>query len=759
MGVRYRSIRFRVLAVLVIPVLSLVGVYAFAAGPSGGGAVRLARAARITALIGVPGATVAGQLAGEGLVAASYLAAPAAGSLGALRRQEASTDRAVRRYQAAVRSAAVASDGSAAEQRAVTAAARGLARLPAVRAGIGARRISGVSAAAFYNSLAVAGFRVYDGPARQAAGVALATGDLDVAGLGEADQLVLQETGLLTGSVAAGSLTAAGRAEFTGLAGARRFLAAQALAGLRTPDRGRYGTFLGPRSASLTSAENVVISGPRARGRPAVSPPAWNAAAGGYARGLAAARQEAANEIAAQAQDQARATYRRLALTGSLGLLAILASLAVSLMTARRVTGQLAELRQSALELASDRLPGVMRRLRQGEHIDLAAEVPALQPGDDEIGQVRQAFEMVGRAAIETAASEARLRQGASGVFRNLARRSQALLHRQLTLLDDLERRAAGPGELENLFRIDHLATRMRRQAESLIILSGELPGRGWRDPVPLVDVLRAAQAEVEGFTRIQVVEHTRAALAGEAVADVIHLVAELAENAIAFSPPDTPVRILGDVVDRRFAIEIEDRGPGLPDERLAEINRDLARPAEPGLPGSDRIGLFIAGQLAQRHEIKITLRHSSFGGTSAVILIPQDLIVPETADPSDAPPAGNSGLPVRRASRDASPSKEAGPSGAESPQRHAPAEPAEPVAPADPDQIDLPVRVRQASIAPQLRGAADARLAPDASAGPASPEAARSTMAAMQQGWERGRADSADSGGPDRADQSNSDR
>ena len=174
--------------------------------------------------------------------------------------------------------------------------------------------------------------------------------------------------------------------------------------------------------------------------------------------------------------------------------------------------------------------------------MDVPADAPALPSSSVEIAQVEEAFSAVQRTAVEAAVGQARLRQGISDIFRNLARRSQSLLHRQLTLLDGMERRTNDPDELEDLFRIDHLTTRMRRHAESLIILSGDAPARGWRRPVPFVDVLRAAVAEVEDYTRIKVTADTGAALSGPAVADVIHMIAELAENAVTFSPPNTPV-------------------------------------------------------------------------------------------------------------------------------------------------------------------------------------------------------------------------
>jgi hypothetical protein len=236
------------------------------------------------------------------------------------------------------------------------------------------------------------------------------------------------------------------------------------------------------------------------------------------------------------------------------------------------------------------------------------------------------------------------------------------LLHRQLRLLDGMERRASEPEELEDLFRIDHLTTRMRRHAEGLIILSGEAAGRTWWHPVPLMDVLRAAVAEVEDYTRIRVEARTRAALSGTAVADVIHLIAELAENATVFSPPNTPVKITGDVVGRGFAVEIEDRGLGITDERLLEINRNLEDPPAFDLSGSDRLGLFIAGRLAKRHDIKITLRPSVYGGTQAIVIIPMGLVVDEDAY-ENVPAIGGEGRGISLGGRHAA-LTEGGPDG-----------------------------------------------------------------------------------------------
>jgi K+-sensing histidine kinase KdpD len=188
----------------------------------------------------------------------------------------------------------------------------------------------------------------------------------------------------------------------------------------------------------------------------------------------------------------------------------------------------------------------------------------------------------------------------------------------------------------------------MRRHAEGLIILSGESSGRSWREPVPFIDVVRAAVAEVEDYTRVDVEFQVRTALVGRAVADVIHLLAELIENATAFSPPATRVTVLGHLVGRGFAVEVQDLGFGIPEGELEEINRDLANPPDFDLSRSDRLGLFIAGRLAARHGIAVTLKQAAYGGVIAVVVVPGQLVVIDGAELR--PTAGGEGLPQRAA-------------------------------------------------------------------------------------------------------------
>ena len=506
-----------------------------------------------------------------------------------------------------------------------------------------------------YNVLVSDAYSVLDQAILEQTDAALVTQGEAFVRMGRAEDLMLQESAVISGDLAARSFPAADRQQFTQLVGARRALFAQTLPDLQPSYRAYYVHDISPQaSAALAALENKLMSDTRASSPPPVLPQAWEAAVGGVATGLSKAATQASNQLTTRASANSRNTYLELFLAGGLGLLAVILSIIVSIVIGRGLIRELADLRQSALELANKRLPDVVKRLAAGQDVDVTAEAPELPATSDEIGQVRQAFAAVQQTAVEAAVGQARLRQGISDIFRNLARRSQSLLHRQLALLDAMERRAREPEELEDLFRIDHLTTRMRRHAESLIILSGDAPARAWRRPVPFVDVLRAAVAEVEDYTRIKVTANTRAAISGPSVADVIHMIAELAENAVVFSPPNTPVLISGDVVGRGFAVEIEDRGLGLSDERRAELNDLLENPPPFDLSGSDQLGLFVASQLAKKHNIRISLRGSPYGGTTAIVLIPNTLVVSEESYQQDGTDTGTGvQLTGRHAARD----------------------------------------------------------------------------------------------------------
>jgi hypothetical protein len=339
------------------------------------------------------------------------------------------------------------------------------------------------------------------------------------------------------------------------------------------------------------------------------------------------------------AQDIARADSSRQATTSLLGgaavLVLALAALFAAVLLANRFIARMRRLRGDTLQLANERLPGLMERLRHGEHVDPAAEVSRLDFGTDELGEVADAFNRAHVVAVAAAVAESETRAGFNAVFLNIAHRSQVVVHRQLALLDRAERKEEDADQLELLFELDHLATRARRNAENLIILGGGQPGRRWRKPVPLLDVIRAAVAEGLDYARCQIGRVPDVRIAGDAVADLIHLMAELTDNATAFSPPPSRVDVAAAVVGRGLVVEIADQGLGMPAADLAARNELLSHPPEFGMAtvsGDTRLGLFVVAKLAARQGISVRLSESDYGGVRVIVLVPRGLIDADSA-------------------------------------------------------------------------------------------------------------------------------
>jgi HAMP domain-containing protein len=356
---------------------------------------------------------------------------------------------------------------------------------------------------------------------------------------------------------------------------------------------------------------------------------------------------------AAQAQD----TLRTAILTAVLLLAGLALAFTVALMVTARLVNRLSALRRETLDMASTALPLTIDRVRRGERVDLDQEMPTLDHGRDEIGQVASAFNKAQRFAVESAVEESQTREGFNAAFLNIARRSQAILHQQMQVLDRIERSEPDPDRLELLFSLDHLATRERRNAENLIILGGEQPRRQWRNPVALGELVRAAVGESEHYQRVTVARLPHVMVDGGAVGDLVHLLAELVDNATAFSPPAAPIEVHGTVVGRGVVVEVEDQGLGMDDDQLAQANALLADPPDFGLftlSRDSRIGLFVVARLARRHQVKVSLRASAFGGVRAGLLIPTTALAGGTPPPESSwqlPAAADSGAhrsPVR---------------------------------------------------------------------------------------------------------------
>jgi signal transduction histidine kinase len=323
------------------------------------------------------------------------------------------------------------------------------------------------------------------------------------------------------------------------------------------------------------------------------------------------------------------------AVVAGAGLLVALIAVLIFLSLLRRVSRQATSLAELAGYLADVQVPHVVARLREGADTGPHRLPPPQVTGGKrdekqvaEFAAVSTALTRLQSTAVSAAAAEAGLRGGFRQVLTSLGRRNQSLLHRQLRIIDTLEQQAASPAALADLFALDHLTTRMRRHAESLTVMAGAPVPRPRSGAVPVIDVIRAAVAETEDYKRVSVRTESEESVAASAVNDMIHLLAELVENATLFSPSTTRVEVRAERVANGFAIEVEDRGLGIAPGQLAELNARLANPPDFDEVDADRLGLFVAGRLAARHAVEVSLCPSPYRGTKAVVLLPDTLVL-----------------------------------------------------------------------------------------------------------------------------------
>ncbi|WP_078912470.1 nitrate- and nitrite sensing domain-containing protein [Streptomyces sp. NRRL S-646] len=341
----------------------------------------------------------------------------------------------------------------------------------------------------------------------------------------------------------------------------------------------------------------------------------------------------------AGARDIADDARRDAIVNALLVLAAVLVAFLLAAWVARTMSRRMRRLSASAIEIAGQRLPALITRLSRATPVQVDSRVaPIPITSTDEIGEVARAFDHVHREAVRLAAEQALLRGNINTIFTNLSRRNQSLIERQLALITDLEDHETDPDQLENLFRLDHLATRVRRNGENLLVLGGEKPAHQWDRPLPLIDVIRAASSEVEQYERITFSGVPEAEIHGRAVTDLVHLLAELLENATSFSSPHSEVRVTAvQLPDGRIMLEIHDQGIGLPAEDFATINRKLANPPTVDADISQHMGLFVVGRLAGRHGIRVQLRPArEQSGTTSLVMLPDTITYRTAAEQPD---------------------------------------------------------------------------------------------------------------------------
>jgi signal transduction histidine kinase len=665
MGSRGRSIRLRIYFLVAIPLITMLGLFGYVSYTSVTSWLNQDRAPSLIQATSEPLTNFVNLLQAERRAAVVYLSHPDTASLGAYQSAIAVTKNGAIKLATAVNSPGTKNSTTPAETAAINKMTAQINGMTPLRASVTAKAVSPLGALAAYTNV-IAG----QGAVLQAEANSITDSAPVIQGLGlisavNTQEDVSEQDAVLASALVSGSLTGPDRVAFSQAVGRQQddTLTYQQLftpAELKT-----YTTTLNalaPQALqnSLAAIQQAVPAGLSltALEQQGLTPDTWQSVTKTWLHASSTAGTTTASTVLNANQQIAIDAKRRVWITAGVGAAGLILTLFVTILLGRSINRRLTGLRRAALTLAEEQLPAVVSRLRRGDTVDVAAEAPPLRAGNDEIGQVGQAIDTVRQTAIRAAVEESRLRQGVNDMFRNLARRSQSLLQRQLSVLDAMERKATDPDVLEDLFKMDHLTTRMRRHAEGLIILSGAPPGRGWSAPVKLVDVMRGAISEVEDYARVTVSTQSRAALSGSAVTDVIHLLAELIENATTLSPPFTQVRVSGETVANGFAIEIEDRGLGMTPQRMAELNERLAKPPEINPTNTEQLGLFVVGQLARRHGISVTLRQSPFGGTAAVALIPQQLIVedgpaaitaggPEAAAAANGAYAPNGSYPV----------------------------------------------------------------------------------------------------------------
>ncbi|MCX2733421.1 nitrate- and nitrite sensing domain-containing protein [Saccharopolyspora sp. NFXS83] len=651
-----RSIRDRLYGVVLIPGIALLVLWSIISGITLYNGFHLRGIASGVRDVSLPAMRVLASAQKERTLSLLQAAAPdSAGER--LDKQREATDRAL----TAMRDAAdptlqQAPDEVADRMRELN---RVIAELPVMRARVDGRQADRAQIHGYYNGFVDAGSALFESQARLFPDSAVTQGGLRADAFFTAADRMARAASLASDGLRTGTFTAADHLAFAQLTGAYH-LELESSAASAPPDvRARYTKILSsPQFRHLAELENQIVElGPWSPDddAPTIDATDWLTTSDLVTDDLTTLASTQAQRTAAAGLEAGDRNLIQVAIGSVVALLIVLLAILVALRVSRGLSRRLNGLRDDTLLLAGGQLPEIVGRLRRGERVDIDREVAHLDYGRDEIGQVAEAFNIAQRTAVSAAVQEAQAREGVHTVFLGIAGRSQALVHRLLTMIDRLEREEQDPDRMALLFGLDHLATRARRNAENLIILGGGQPGRRWSRPIELADVLRSAVAETKHYARVRVQRPPDLALHGDAVADTVHLLAELLDNATSFSPPESRVNVHSHTVARGVVIEVEDRGLGIADTDREAANAMLAGPPEfdaMALRSDSRLGLFVVARLADRHGIGVELRTSAYGGTRATVLVPAKLIVePIEPDPGEA---HTSQLPrVRSASGD----------------------------------------------------------------------------------------------------------
>ncbi|MGP3966119.1 sensor histidine kinase [Streptomyces sp. 6N223] len=623
-----RTLRFSLALPVLIAALALTALWAYAGSGLVKDGLRLRDDADLAESVASPAHDLLTLLQDERRLTAAWQADPTDEARAALDDARSDTDVAAETLR---RSRAGFDSDRASVREHSASLIDALDELSEQREAVDDHAVTAVETFRAYTDAATESLGLFGAAIRLEDGERLARDSAAAVSLVEIGEMVSRQRALVAGVSPGGDVDAAVREEFT------RALALQLQArtmvapeDLPEPEAEGYERLIGsPHFAQLVTPEDPDGTGTAELPDP---PTDWQAAAETVGEELRRLSTDAIDGVA----DEGSSQSGRLLLTAVLGTLAALAALAGAIVLARRLTrsliGRVSRLRRTTEELTDSALPQLAERLGREQQSDAAAS-PGLEGdyGADEIGRLAAAMRHQWQEVVETINRQARGREGSETVFLGLARRTQVLINRMIPMLDKLERQHQDSRLLKDIFAVDHLATRVRRHTENLLILGGALPARRWGKPVPIYEVMRSAISETEDYSRVEALPAPPVSLTGRAVADVVHLLAELIENGTSFSPPETKVTVSAEVVARgRVALEVVDRGLGMSEDEYDRVNRLLADPPKLDvmtLGEAPRLGLFVVARLAKRHGLEIALRKSPYGGTLAVVLLPSELL------------------------------------------------------------------------------------------------------------------------------------
>ncbi len=749
--------------------------------------------------VSIPAVSALASIQQERRLSVAYLAQPSSDMAG-LVQQRRQTDQGVSELRTAATAAlALAPDSIVAKWTALT---DHLDKLPSTRSVIDSRSVNSQGAYDFYNELLDAATSLFDTQARVVPDVAATQGGIAATEVFRASDLMSRAGSTIDGAYAAGLLSQLDHLEFARLVGTYHSSLVNLAPNLQPVVRERLNSISESGSwKELVAAENAIIaSGVWRTGVPRGLPTdkaRWETLTREVSDELIGLTILQADVVSAEALRTGN-NQLATALIGSLIALSIaIAAIAWAVRQSRVLVDQalsvrLAQLGQDAAAVVDQRLPAIMQRLRRREQVDLAVELQAQDYGSDEIGQVADVINRSLHAAAGAAVNEAKARAAGTAMLMGVARRPQRPLQQGLKVVEDLQSVVGDEKMLTQLFDINHQLTQTRRFLENLVILSGGQIGRRFHKPVPLRRVMLAAFAEARHYQRITLRHATDVAIVGQAVAGTVHLLAELLDNALAFSSPETTVWVTCNEVKHGVALEIEDAGVGMNAEAIERANLLLATSPTPDvteLKDGAQVGLHVVAELAKREGVQVSLRRSAYGGLLAVVLLPHRMLVNELDDApiagtdvessalgmatsafpqaeirqpelqfaaawSQPSPGPGPGLPPADNGRIRQPETAGGMLNARQPTSSVGAH-RQPLPPAadvvgsslpNPgamgERPPLPKRLPQQHLAPELREelSAETGAALEPAAPPRSPEESRSRFARYQQGWSDGR-------------------